>query len=55
MCMKAIFEAEFEPDMMIDSEALQSEYGGDLNKVMQYLYEQEGTGIFNEIKFIRCE
>lgn len=47
--MKAIFEVEFDPEIMADDISV-DEIGGWL-AMMQWLYEQEGLGIFeNELK-----
>ena len=52
--MKAIFEVEFDPDIMADDVSVE-EIGGWL-AMMQWLYEQEGLGIFeNELKLIEVK
>ena len=52
--MKAIFEVEFDPDIMADDISVE-EIGGWL-AMMQWLYEQEGLGIFeNELKLIEVK
>lgn len=53
--MKAILETEFDPDMMIDQESLDKDYGGDWNKFIAEMYREEGLGIFDELKFLRVE
>lgn len=45
---KAILEVEFDPDMMIDQEALDESFDGDWVKYMRWLLEQEDMGIFEE-------
>ena len=51
--MKAIFEVDFDNDMMIDQKTLNDIYDGDWMKLMQELYQLEGMGIFEkEIKLI---
>lgn len=52
--MKAIFEVEFDPEIMADDISVE-EIGGWL-AMMQWLYEQEGLGIFeNELKLIEVK
>jgi hypothetical protein len=46
--MKAIFEVEFDPDIMVDQETLDEDFGGDWLTFMQWLYAEEGLGIFSE-------
>lgn len=54
--MKAIFEIEFDKDLIIDEEALNEYYGGDMLKVMQELWDEDGEGIFDERpKLVRVE
>lgn len=45
----AVFEVAFDPDMMISEDDLQSEYNGDWLRLMQWLYGNEGMGIFEDI------
>ena len=52
--MKAIFEVEFDHEIMADDISVE-EIGGWL-AMMQWLYEQEGLGIFeNELKLIEVK
>lgn len=52
--MKAIFEVEFDPDIMADDVSVE-EIGGWL-AMMQWLYTEEGFGIFeNEVKLIEVK
>ena len=52
--MKAVFEVEFDPEIMADDISVE-EIGGWL-AMMQWLYEQEGLGIFeNELKLIEVK
>ncbi len=49
----AVFEVEFESDLMWDEESLKSEMGGDWLKAMQWLLKEESMGIFdNEMKLV---
>ena len=51
--MKAILEVEFDKDMMIDQESLDQDFGGDWLKFMQWMFKEDGIGIFEEeIKLI---
>lgn len=53
--MKAYFEAEFNPEMMCEQECVDKDFGGDWNACMRLLIAEEGIGVFDEIKFLRCE
>jgi hypothetical protein len=55
MKLKAILETEFDSEVMCDETTLKEEYDGDWNKLMSYLVQEEGMGIFDEIKFVRVE
>ena len=46
--MKAIIEVEFDKDIMFDEESVKDEFGGDFLKAMQWLFELESIGIFEE-------
>lgn len=43
----AVFEVDFDPDMMWDEDSAVKEHGSYL-KAMQWLFEQDGMGIFVE-------
>ena len=45
--MIAVFELEFEAEDMFDEEAIMEDFGGDWNKAMKWLYDQENMGIFD--------
>lgn len=45
--MKAIIEVEFDPELMFDDESIKDDFGGDWEKAMKWLWEQEGLGIFS--------
>lgn len=52
--MKAIFEAEFDPNIMADEDQV-NEIGG-WTETMQWLYLENGLGIFDkELKLVRVE
>lgn len=52
--MKAIFEVEFNPDVMADDDEV-NEIGG-WTETMQWLYLNNGFGIFDkELKLVRVE
>lgn len=54
MKKKVIFEVEFETETMCDEQTLKEDYKNDWNKLMKYLYKEEGLGIFNKpLKFIK--
>ena len=44
----AVFEVEFETDLMVDEATLQEDFDGDWEKLMAYLFGEEGIGIFTE-------
>lgn len=44
----AVLEVMFDPDIMFDEVTLENEFGGDWLKAMQWLYGEEGTGVFYE-------
>ena len=46
--MIAVFEVEFESDDMWDKESVKEDMGGDWLKAMEWLYEEDDIGIFNE-------
>ena len=46
--MIAVLEVEFETDDMWDEQRLKDEMGGDWLKAMQWLFDNESLGIFNE-------
>lgn len=48
MKMIAVFELEFESEDMWDQDSIKKEYKDDWLKAMQYLYESDGLGIFEE-------
>jgi hypothetical protein len=47
--MKAIFEVDFNLSNMIDNGSLENDFNGDALKFMQWLYNEEGFGIFHEL------
>ncbi len=49
--MKAVFEVEFDEDMMIDAESLGKEFSNDWMKFMEYLIDSDGLGIFDPENF----
>ena len=52
--MKAIFEVEFDPNIMADEDEVNAV--GGWTEMMQWLYLNEGFGIFDEdIKLVRVE
>ena len=52
--MKAIFEVEFDPNVMADEDEV-NEIGG-WTETMQWLYLNNGLGIFDkELKLVRVE
>jgi hypothetical protein len=54
--MKAIFEVEFDKDMMIDQKTLDDIYNGSWFELIKELYAMEGMGIFeNELKLVAIE
>lgn len=46
--MTAVLEVKFNPDTMWDEDDLNRQFGGSWLKGMQWLYTDEGLGIFNE-------
>lgn len=51
--MKAVLEVRFDPETMIDSSSLKTEWNNDLLKLMKWLFKEENIGIFEEeIKLI---
>lgn len=46
--MIAVFEVEFDTDMMWDEESIRTEMDGDWLKAMKWLYESDGLGIFSD-------
>ena len=49
----AIFHVKFNPDDMCDKETLEKDFDGDWNKLIKWLYDQEGFGMFDgEFKFV---
>ena len=46
--MIAVFEVEFDSDMMFDEESIKKDFNGDWLMAMQWLYEEDDIGIFNE-------
>lgn len=53
--MKAIFEVTFKESDMYDKEDLKR-YGGSPLKLMKWLYQEEGLGIFlNELKLVEVK
>jgi len=55
--MKAIIEAKFNKEDMIDQPALNDEFDGDMLKAMKWLFKAERMGIFRDenLKLIRIE
>ena len=54
--MKAIFEVEFDHKLMCSPEDLTREYEGSWFKCIQYLFSEEGMGMFeNDLKLIKVE
>ena len=52
--MKAIFEVEFDPNIMADEDEVNAV--GGWTEMMQWLYLNEGLGIFDEeLKLVRVE
>lgn len=50
----ATFEVEFDPDDMCDKKTLHERFGGSWDKCIEYLFEQDGEGIFDkDFKLIR--
>lgn len=45
--MTAVFEVDFDPEMMWDHESAIKEHGSYL-KAMQWLFENDGMGIFDQ-------
>lgn len=52
--MKAVLHIKFDPTLMFPQDEIDSEYGGDWGKAMEWLWEQEGLGLFDyeDIEFI---
>lgn len=46
--MKAIFEIDFDMEMMFDKESLEEDFDGDYTAAMQWLFKEEGFGIFDK-------
>lgn len=46
--MIAVLEVEFDPDLMIDEETLQTEYNGDWLKFMKWMFNEDSIGIFDK-------
>ena len=44
----AVFEVEFEPNLMCDEESLKKDYGGSWLKCLKAIYEAEDLSIFDE-------
>jgi len=44
----ATFQVKFDPEMMCDKDELKKTFGGSWDKVIEWLYKEEGIGIFNE-------
>jgi hypothetical protein len=44
----AVFEVEFDTDMMIDDEDLQANHKGNWLEFMRSIFQEEGFGIFTE-------
>ena len=42
----AVFEIPFDADIMFSEQAIKDEFGGDWLKAMQWLFEEEGPGLF---------
>jgi hypothetical protein len=53
--VKMTFEVIVDLDNVIDKETLKEEYNGDIHKVAQYLYEQEGIWWDEEMKLIKTK
>ena len=53
--LKMIFEVVVPLDIIIDEETLEKEYKGNLMKVCQYLYKEEGQWWDEQMKLISIE
>ena len=50
----ATFQVKFDPKMMCDKGELKKTFGGSWDKCIEWLFKEEGMGIFNEdFEFIR--
>jgi len=52
MKVKMIFEVIVNKDMVIDDKTLKEEYGGDIKKICQFLYKEEGHWWNEEMKLV---
>ena len=48
----AVLYAEFDTDVMIDEKDLKEQFNNDWLTFMQYLYNEEGIGIFDELELV---
>lgn len=48
----AVLQAEFDSDIMICDEDLKKYYNNDWLKFMEELFEDEGIGLFDDIKLV---
>ena len=50
----ATFRVKFNPELMCDRKTLKEEYDGSWDKCIEFLFKEEGIGIFeNDFEFIR--
>ena len=50
----ATFQVKFNPEDMCDLETLQKDFNGSWDKCIEFLFKEEGMGIFNnDFEFIR--
>ena len=48
----AVLYAEFDTDVMIDEKDLKEQFNNDWLTFMQYLYNEEGIGMFDELELV---